>query len=129
LSYTTFAYGPPRLTEAVARDVDGVTVEVEVTNTGTVAGAEVVQVYVADREASLARPKKELKGFARIELQPGETTSVRIALGFRAFAFYHPGEARWITESGKVDILVGASSADIRGRVTLDLVSTVELTR
>jgi beta-glucosidase len=129
LSYTTFAYGAPRLTETIVRDVDGVTVEVEITNTGTVAGAEVVQVYVADREASLARPKKELKGFAKIELQPGETTTVRITLGFRAFAFYHPGHARWITESGKVDVLVGASSADIRGRVTLDLVSTVDLAR
>lgn len=109
------------------RDVDGVTVEVDVTNTGAVAGAEVVQVYVADREASLARPAKELKGFAKIELAPGETTTVSIALGFRAFAFYHPDHARWITETGEVEILVGASATDIRGRATVDLVSTLDL--
>lgn len=127
LSYTTFAYGTPRVSETVVRDVDGVTIEVDVTNTGAAAGADVVQVYVADRTASLARPRKELKGFAKVEVGPGETKTVRIPLGFRAFAFYHPGHARWITESGEVEILVGASATDIRGSMTVDLVSTVEL--
>jgi beta-glucosidase len=127
LSYTTFAHGTPRVSKTVVRDVDGVTVEVDVTNTGAAAGADVVQAYVADRAASLARPRKELRGFARVELGPGETKTVRIPLGFRAFAFYHPGHARWITESGEVEILVGASATDIRGSVTVDLVSTVEL--
>jgi beta-glucosidase len=127
LSYTTFAYGAPRVSPSSVRDVDGLTVEVDVTNTGSVVGADVVQVYVSDREASLARPTKELKGFAKVELAPGETRTVSIPLGFRAFAFYHPDHARWITESGEFEILVGASATDIRGRATVDLVSTLHL--
>jgi beta-glucosidase len=127
LSYTTFAYGAPRVSPSPVRDVDGLTVEVDVTNTGSVVGADVVQVYVSDREASLARPAKELKGFAKVELAPGETRTVSIPLGFRAFAFYHPDHARWITESGEFEILVGASATDIRGRATVDLVSTLDL--
>ncbi len=73
LSYTTFAYANARASAAVFRDVDGVTVSVDVTNTGAVAGKEVVQVYVHDHEARLLRPFKELKGFAKVELQPGQT--------------------------------------------------------
>jgi len=66
------------------------TVSVDVTNTGIMAVAEVVQVYVHDAKSSLVRPEKELKGFAKLELQPGETRTVSVKLDFRAFAFYHP---------------------------------------
>jgi len=69
-SYTTFAYSAPRVSSKVFRDLEGLTVSVNVTNTGAVAGKEVVQVYVHDRKSSLVRPHKELKGFAKIELQP-----------------------------------------------------------
>jgi beta-glucosidase len=127
LSYTTFAYGAPRVSAVAFRDVDGVTVSVDVTNTGTVAGKEVVQVYVHDRKSRLVRPPKELKGFAKVALEPGETKTVTVPLDFRAFAYYHPGYGRWITEEGEFDILVGASAADIRGAATVLLHSTLEL--
>lgn len=127
LSYTTFAYGAPRVSSPAFRDVDGVTISVDVTNTGSVAGKEIVQVYVHDRQAGLPRPPKELKGFAKVELQPGETKTVTVALDFRAFAFYHPVHRRWITEDGEFDILVGASAADIRGVATVTLESTAIL--
>ncbi|WP_298005928.1 MULTISPECIES: glycoside hydrolase family 3 C-terminal domain-containing protein [Anaerolinea] len=127
LSYTTFAYSNPRVSATTFRDVDGVTVYVDVTNTGKMAGKETVQVYVHDRQASLSRPVKELKGFAKVELQPGETKTVAIPLDFRAFAFYHPEYHQWITESGEFDILIGASSVDIRHTLTVTLESTLEL--
>ncbi len=127
LSYTTFEYSAPRVSAASFRDVDGVTVSVDVTNTGPVAGKEVVQVYVRDHAADLVRPPKELKGFAKVALQPGETKTVTIPLDFRAFAYYHPAYAQWITEDGAFDILVGASAADIRGTVTVELQSTLNL--
>jgi beta-glucosidase len=127
LSYTTFAYSNARLSAATFRDVDGVTVSVDVTNTGAVAGKEIVQIYVHDRKASLMRPAKELKGFAKVELQPGETRTVSVALDFRAFAFWHPSHKQWITESGEFDILIGASAADVRASVPVTLQSTMAL--
>jgi beta-glucosidase len=127
LSYTTFEYGAPRVSATSFRDVDGMTVSVDVTNTGPVAGKEVVQVYVRDHAADLVRPPKELKGFAKVALQPGETKTVTIPLDFRAFAYYHPAYAQWITEDGAFDILVGASAADVRGTVTVEVQSTLNL--
>jgi beta-glucosidase len=84
-------------------------------------------VYVHDHKSGLVRPPKELKGFVKIELQPGETKTVTLALDFRAFAYYHPAYQQWITEDGEFDILVGASSADIRCVQTVTLQSTLEL--
>lgn len=127
LSYTTFAYGNVRVSAGSFKDVDGVTVSVDVSNTGPVAGKEVVQVYVRDRESRLARPDKELKGFAKVALQPGESKTVSIPLDFRAFAYYDPAHGQWVTEDGEFDILVGASSADIRGCATVTLQSTLQL--
>jgi beta-glucosidase len=127
LSYTTFAYGNPGVSATTFRDVDELTVTVDITNTGPVAGKEIVQVYVRDRVSTLARPRKELKGFAKVALQPGETKSVDIKLGFRAFAFYHPRYQQWITEDGDFDILIAASAADIRHTLTVTLRSTVNL--
>lgn len=127
MSYTTFDYQNPKVSSPSFQDVDGVTVSVEVTNTGQVAGKEVVQVYVQDHESMLVRPPKELKGFAKIELQPGETQTVSVDLDFRAFAYYHPAYKQWITEDGDFDILVGASSDDIRCKQTVTLKSTLDL--
>jgi beta-glucosidase len=107
--------------------VDGLTVQVDVTNTGSVAGKEAVQVYVHDHKSGLVRPPKELKGLAKIELQTGETKTVTLQLDSRAFAYYHPAFKQWITESGEFDILIGASSADIRCTQTVTLQSTLEL--
>lgn len=127
LSYTTFAYSNPRVSAESFADSDGVTVFVDVTNTGSVAGKEIVQLYVRDREAGLVRPDKELKGFAKVTLEPGETKTAEIALDFRAFAFYHPEYKQWITEDGAFELLIGASSADIRQTLTVTLRSTLDL--
>ncbi|MBP7691622.1 MAG: glycoside hydrolase family 3 C-terminal domain-containing protein, partial [Anaerolineales bacterium] len=113
-SYTTFAYSAPRVSATTFQDRDGLTVSVAVTNTGPVAGQEIVQVYVHDQQARLARPPKELKGFAKVALQPGETKTVAIPLDFRAFAYYDPAYQQWVTEDGEFDLLIGASAADIR---------------
>jgi len=127
LSYTTFAYGNPRVSAGSFKDVDGVTVTLDVTNTGKVAGKEIVQVYVHDQTATLARPQKELKGFAKVSLQPGETKTVSVRLDFRAFAFYHPAHQQWVAEEGAFDILIGASATDIRHTLTVNLQSTHSL--
>ncbi len=127
ISYTTFDYQNPKVSEETFRDVNGLTVSVDVKNTGKMAGKEVVQVYVRDHESGLVRPPKELKGFAKVELQPGETKTVTVSLDFRAFAYYHPAYKQWITENGEFDILIGASSAEIRCVQTVTLQSTQEL--
>lgn len=127
LSYTTFAYSNPRASAARFKDVDGLTVSLDVTNTGDYAGKEIVQVYVRDQKSGLVRPAKELKGFAKVDLQPGETKSVSIALDFRAFAYYQPEHKQWVTEDGDFDILIAASAADIRHTLTVTLESTLNL--
>ncbi|MFM7680127.1 MAG: glycoside hydrolase family 3 C-terminal domain-containing protein, partial [Roseiflexaceae bacterium] len=118
LSYTSFAYG------AVTTHVnaDGtVTVSVVVTNTGTRAGHEVVQVYVRDVVARVFRPTHELKAFAKVYLEAGATTTVQCSLDDRAFAFYDVVSAQWLVEAGEFEIQVGSSSRDIRGRVVVTL--------
>jgi beta-glucosidase len=127
LSYTTFAYSNPQVSAKTFRDVDGLTVTVDVTNTGHMAGKEIVQVYVHDRASGLVRPEKELKGFAKVALQPGETKSAAIKLDFRAFAYYHPEYKQWITEGGDFDILIASSAADIRHTLGVTLESTLNL--
>lgn len=127
LSYTTFAYDNLRLSTDSCVDLSGVLVSVDVTNTGSVAGSEIVQVYVHDRQSRLARPYKELKGFAKVTLEPGQTKTVNVPLGFRAFAYYDPAYEEWVTEDGAFDILVGASAADIRGQAALMVQSTLAL--
>jgi beta-glucosidase len=127
LSYTTFAYSNAKVSAETFRDVDGLTVTVDVTNTGQMAGKEIVQVYVHDRASGLVRPEKELKGFAKVALQPGETKSVAIKLDFRAFAYYHPQYKQWITEDGDFDILIASSAAHIRHTLTVTLESTLSL--
>jgi len=127
LSYTTFAYSNSKVSAKTFKDVDGLTVAVDVTNTGSVAGKEIVQVYVHDQKSGLVRPQKELKGFAKVELQPGETKTVSVQLDFRAFAYYHPEYKQWITEDGDFDILIAASAADIRQTLTVTLESTLNL--
>jgi beta-glucosidase len=127
LSYTTFAYSNARVSAQTFKDVEGLTVTVDVTNTGQFAGKEIVQVYVHDHVSGLVRPEKELKGFAKVDLQPGETKSVSISLDFRAFAYYHPEYKQWITEDGQFDILIASSAADIRESLTVTLESTLSL--
>ena len=127
LSYTTFAYSNAKVSKKTFKDADGVIVTVDVTNTGKLNGKEIIQVYVHDQKSGLVRPEKELKGFAKVELKPGETKTVSIPLNFRAFAYYHPAYRQWITEDGDFDILVAASTEDIRQKLTVTLKSTLKL--
>ncbi|HMD39823.1 MAG TPA: fibronectin type III-like domain-contianing protein, partial [Candidatus Acidoferrum sp.] len=96
-------------------------VSFDVTNTGTRAGADVAQVYVAEAHPKIPRPAKELKGFARIELKPGETKTSTVTLDGRAFSYYDADAKQWRADPGEFQILVGRSSQDIvlRGSVTL----------
>jgi len=126
-SYTTFTYSSPRLSTSNLKDTESLVVSVDVTNSGAVAGKEIVQVYVSDLVSKLARPIKELKGFAKVELKPGETKTVSVSLDFRSFAYYHPGYRQWITENGEFDILIGASAEDIRFTQRVTLQSTLNL--
>lgn len=126
-SYTTFTYGKPAVSSRTFTDVDGLSISIDVSNTGTLGGKEVVQVYVHDHKSTLVRPSKELKGFAKVDLQPGETKTITIKLDFRSFAFYHPGYQQWITEDGEFDIMIGSSSTNIHHVETVTLQSTVRL--
>lgn len=127
LSYTTFAYSNLKVSADTFRDVEGLTVSVDVTNTGKVAGSEVIQLYVHDQKSGLVRPPKELKAFTKVVLKPGETRTAVLTLDFRSFAYFHPAYKQWITEDGVFDILIGASSTDIRCTQTVTLQSTLEL--
>jgi beta-glucosidase len=111
LSYTTFAY--KNLTVSPAAASGDATVAFDVTNTGTRAGADVAQVYVGDKHASVPRPVKELKGFARVELNPGETKHIEIALNRRAFSYYDVKSHAWTVAPGDFDIYVARSAAEI----------------
>jgi beta-glucosidase len=117
LSYTTFSFENLSITKSDA----GAAVKLTVKNTGTVAGAEVVQVYVKDDVASVDRPEKELKAFTKISLGAGESKEVELTLKEDAFQFYDEAKKQWVTEPGKFTIMVGSSSRDIKltGDVTL----------
>lgn len=127
LSYTTFEYSNLNVSSDKFKDIKGLTVEVDVKNTGNLLGKEVVQLYVRDVESKLARPVKELKGFKKIKLEPGETKTVSFNLDRRDFAYYHPTHKKWITEDGEFQIIIGKSSRDICLTKKVDLISTTEL--
>ena len=127
LSYTTFEYSNLRTDKDSMKDTDGMEVSVDIKNTGKVAGKEVVQLYVADQESTVIRPIKELKGFEKVELAPGETKTVTFRLDKRAFAYYSVKIHDWHVESGKFTIMIGASSKDIRLTKEVDVESTVKL--
>ena len=110
LSYTTFAYRDLALTQSG----DTVIATFKVKNTGSIAGKETTQLYVRDVQSTAFRPEKELKGFDKVDLQPGEEAEMTITLSPRAFAFYDTGSKDWVVEAGDFEILVGASSRDIR---------------
>lgn len=122
LTYTTFAY------DEVAAQVHGegaaatVDVSVRVTNTGTRDGAEVVQVYVGDPEASVQRPVRELRAFRKIWLAPGESQVVSLTLTARDLSYWHPDLRRWVVEGGTFVVEVGASSRDLRGSAEVEVV-------
>lgn len=127
LSYTTFAYSNLRISNETPTDADTVTVSLDVTNTGDAAGKEIVQLYVRDLTGSASRPQKELKGFAKVALQPGETKTVSMELDKRSFAWYSTKLGDWYAASGEYEILIGASSRDIRLTGSLQLTSGQEI--
>ena len=125
LSYTEFKYDHLTVSSKELDDENEIIVEVDVTNVGACAGKEVVQLYVSDVESTVIRPVKELKGFDKVELQPGETRTVSFTLDKRAFAFWNTQIHDWYVESGEFRILVGKSSRDIQ----LEASVTVEASR
>ena len=127
LSYTTFAYSNLKLSMENPTEKDTVMVSADVTNTGKSAGKEVVQLYIRDLTGSAIRPEKELKGFEKVFLEPGETKTVTMELNKRSFAWYNTELHDWFAASGDYEILVGASSRDIRLSETLHLNSSQRL--
>jgi beta-glucosidase len=121
LSYTTFAYSNLSVTPASGKFDQPVTVSFEVKNQGRREGAEVAELYVSDPHASVPRPVKELKGFAKVNLKPGQSKRVSINLDRRAFSFYDVGKKDWNAEPGLFNILIGSSSDKIQLQGTFNL--------
>ncbi len=119
LSYTTFAYKNLSVTPAKAARDQSATVTFDVTNTGQRTGAEVAEVYVGEEHAAVPRPVKELKGFSKVFLRPGETKHVSVTLDRRAFAYFDEKKHDWTVDAAQVNILVGPSSAQIELTGTL----------
>jgi len=120
LSYTTFAYDHLQLKPAYEPG-EPIRVSLEVENTGPRPGQEVVQLYIRDVEASVMRPVKELKAFAKVALASGETQTVSFVLDETALAFYDPALKAWVAEPGLFEVQVGSSSRDIRLAATFEL--------
>ena len=127
LSYTTFAYGNLRLSAEKIRDTETLKVCVDVTNTGKTAGKEVVQLYVSDRESEVFRPVRELKGFDKVELQPGETKTVCFELDKRAFAYWNTQIHDWYVESGVFDIQIAKNADEVVLSAPVEVEGTVAL--
>ena len=120
-SYTSFRIGKAKASAASITTADSLSFTVSVTNTGKVAGSETVQLYIHDCESSLPRPYKELKGFRKVYLQPGETKEVTITIGNDALSFYDDKTASWTTEPGQFEALVGNASDNIVSKVAFTL--------
>lgn len=114
LSYTTFRYGKAKIDMPVIKADGKLKVTVPVTNTGDRTGAEVVQLYIRDVQSALPRPDKELKGFCKIELQPGQTREVTFVIDREALSYYDNNRKEWVAEPGKFEAIIAASASDIR---------------
>jgi beta-glucosidase len=121
LSYTTFAYRDLTLSATECAPGDEIKVSVTLENTGARAGQEVVQLYLRDVESRLVRPEKELKAFAKVALDPGETRTVTLTLDQEALSYYDPAQEGWVAEPGEFEVLIGRSALDLplTGRFTL----------
>lgn len=126
LSYTRFEYSDIKVSKSEINDNEKITVTFKIKNVGDTAGAEIAQCYVRDIESTIYRPQKELKSFKKVWLEPGEETTVSLDLGMRAFSYYNVNIADWHVESGEFEILIGASSRDIRLSETVTVNSTSE---
>jgi len=119
LSYTSFAYSNVRANRTRASTRDTIAISVDVANTGARAGDEVVQLYVQHEGHSVVRPLKDLRGYARVHLAPGERRTVSLPLVISSLAYWNETTHQWSAEREPVRVLVGASSADIRGQTTI----------
>jgi beta-glucosidase len=122
LSYTTFKYTNLRTSSGSVPENGWITVSVDITNTGSLAGDEVVQMYVRHLGSEVQRPLKELKGFRRIALQPNETKTVQIPLKAESLAYWNTDAQRFIVERDKIKIMLGGSSAQTRIEKTVSVV-------
>ena len=116
LSYTAFEYGEP----VVETDGDEVVLRMKLANVGNRSGRETVQLYIAPPKSAFLRPAQELKGFAKVALEPGESREVEIRLNARSFAIYHPDKREWFVEPGRYLLRLGASSRDIRREIAVE---------
>jgi len=124
LSYTTFRYDALKLGSQQVGPDEVVQASIAITNTGQRTGKESVQLYIRDEQARLVRPEKELKAFAKVQLEPGERKTVTFSLGRDALAYFDDLSHEWVAEAGVFELLIGASSQDIRARATFTLTDT-----
>lgn len=121
LSYTTFAYGKATVNKKVMKIDEQIAITVSITNTGKRIGSEIVQLYISDLKSSLPRPIKELKGFSKIQLAPGETQEVTFLIDKQALSFFNDSRHEWVAEPGKFEAQIAASATDIKSKVTFEL--------
>ena len=121
LSYTTFAYGKATVNKKVMKIDEQIAITVPITNTGKRFGSEIVQLYISDLKSSLPRPVKELKGFSKIQLAPGETQEVTFLVDKQALSFFNDSRHEWVAEPGKFEAQIAASATDIKSKVTFEL--------
>lgn len=121
LSYTTFEYGKVTADKKTMGVDEQITFTLTVKNSGTREGAEIVQLYIGDLKSSLPRPIKELKGFAKVNLKPGEEQTISFTINKEALSFYDDKAGEWVAEPGRFEALVGASAGDIRSKISFDL--------
>ena len=124
LSYTSFEYSDLKLSKTAFKDTDGVEVSLTVKNTGAVDGKEIVQLYVSDKTGVEIRPEKELKGFEKVFLKAGESKVVSFKLDQRSFAYWNTDTKQWYAASGTYEIIIGASSRDLRLSAKVDVTSS-----
>jgi beta-glucosidase len=123
LSYTTFSYSTLRLSNSKLEPDGSVGASVDITNTGKRAGAEVVELYVHDLYPKIEKPIRELKGFAKVILQPGKTKTVHFQTSPRDLAYFDTAAKQWKADAGDYELQIGASSRDIRRRAVLKLIT------
>lgn len=120
MSYTTYSYSKPLASKKILKDNDSIQVSVKIKNTGLAKGKEIVQLYIEDEKCSLLRPKKELKGFHKVELEPNEEKTIQFHIDINDLTFFDDSKQKWIAEPGKFKAYIAASSEDIRGVVEFE---------
>ena len=114
MTYTHFSYGGAKINGRFLSDSGALVVSVPITNDGEMAAHEIVQLYIRDVKSRLPRPSKELQGFSKVFLEPGETKTVQLSIDKHSVGYYDTSLQSWIAEEGAFNVLIGASSADIR---------------